>query len=192
MFVRSARIQAVLGACLLQLSFLFVICTIAMDTVDALPHTRLLTTLRKRALDSLEGDDFTLRKRALDLMDGDGFGFEKRALDNLEGDDSKRALDSLEGDGFGAFQKRALDMLEGDDFGLKKRSAVLDLVKISGNSALLETPKSKAMETRLRRAIENLNRTRARALNEQFQRSVSQQRSVKRALDALEGNSFGF
>jgi len=224
-----SRIQTSMG----ELFCLLLICVISLSTVlldstEALPQAGLLTTLRKRALDSLDGDDFTLRKRALDVMDGDGFGFEKRALDTLEGDDfvglkkraldslegdgfgglNKRALDSLDGEGFGGFNKRSLDMLEGDGFGLKKRAldslegngfggfqkravAAVDLIKSSGNAVLLEAPKSKAEGARLRRAIENLNRSRARAIGERLQRSTYQ-RSVKRALDALEGGSFGF
>jgi hypothetical protein len=195
---------------------------------------RIATSRTKRALDSLEGDDFTLRKRALDLMEGDGFGFEKRALDNLEGDDfvglkkrrrrsldsldgddfsgfqrRRRALDALEGDGFG-LRKRALDALEGDDFfGMQKRSGgarrlvalfddhdesdtqgrhlmgrSLDLLHSSANSALLTPSKSEADEARLRKAVANLSRHRAYALNERLQR--------KRALDALDGAAFGF
>jgi len=137
--------------------------------------------LRKRALDQLEGDDFTLRKRALDLMEGDGFGFEKRALDNLEGDvfvglRRRRALDSLEGEGFGGFheKKRALDMLEGDGFdGMRKRSYELQ---------------------RLRRmTFMNLDENRLRAIQEQLARGgAGGWKQNKRALDALEGNSFGF
>jgi len=229
LFCGSRRIQA----SVMELFCLLLICVISLDTVllhsaEAMPQAGLLTTLRKRALDSLDGDDFTLRKRALDLMDGDGFGFEKRALDNLEGDDfvglkkraldnldgegfsgfDKRALDSLDGEGFGGFNKRSLDMLEGDGFGLKKRAldslegsgfggfqkravAAVDLIKGSGNAALLEAPKTKADATRLRRALENLNRSRARAFGERLQRSTYDHQ-VKRALDALEGGSFGF
>uniref|UniRef100_A0A1I8BEJ1 Uncharacterized protein n=1 Tax=Meloidogyne hapla TaxID=6305 RepID=A0A1I8BEJ1_MELHA len=87
-------------------------------------HPKSSTTIIKRALDMLEGDDFIgmqkKRKRALDLMDGDGFsGFDKRALDMMEGDDfiglKKKRRSSR-------FNKRALDILEGDDFvGMQKR-----------------------------------------------------------------------
>ena len=42
---------------------------------------------KKRALDSMEGDNFGFKKRALDMMDGEGFGMKKKSID--------------EGDGFG-------------------------------------------------------------------------------------------
>ncbi|KAI1730900.1 hypothetical protein Ddc_03620 [Ditylenchus destructor] len=85
----------------------------------------------------------------------------------------------LEGDGFAGFSKRSLDALEGNGFGLDKR-----------------VPSKSQHESRLRRAIDNLNRIRAQALAERLKRStynLRMQRTVKRALDALEGNdAFGF
>lgn len=134
------------------------------------PHQRVT-----RALDILEGDDFIgMQKRALDLMDGDGFGGfdkKKRALDMMEGDDfmglkrRKKALNALEGDGFSALEKRALDILEGDDFiGMQKR----------------RQGESDDRKNAIQRALERMN----------WQRR--EQTRARRALDALEGNSFGF
>jgi hypothetical protein len=139
-----------------------------------------LPLMRKRALDHLDGDDFTsLRKRALDLMEGDGFGFEKRALDHLDGDDfslRKRSLDSLDGDGFTGLQrKRALDMLEGDSWG-----------GIDKRRFGMHTPAT----------LTSSSSGRAQAMRALYQRQpLLGQRLIKiqrRALDALDGNSFGF
>lgn len=151
--------------------------TVTSQGADALPLAR------KRALDHLEGDDFTLSKRALDLMEGDGFGFEKRALDTLEGDDfnglkrRRRALDILEGDGFSGFQrKRALDMLEGDSWsGMDKRSGARIVGFVSPAGELVPVGAAPAGSNQRHTPY--------------GQRLV---RTYKRALDALEGNSFGF
>jgi len=150
---------------------------------------------RKRALDQLEGDDFTLRKRALDTMEGDDFGFKKRALDNLEGDDfvglrRRRALDMLEGDDFGLKKKRALDMLEGDDFGLKKKRA-LDMLEgddfgLKKRAPVMMLDIADTLE--YEPLLKNLEQSRMAALRELNRRH----HASKRALDALEGNAFGF
>jgi len=157
------------------LALLLFICSMS---TEALP---LAAARQRRALDHLEGDDFTLRKRALDVMEGDGFGFEKRALDTLDGDDfiglkrRRRALDSLDGDGFAGFQKRALDMLEGDSWGgIDKRAGGVELLGMM----------PKEVDARQLRAVVASQR-----------RPLYGQRLIKtykRALDALEGNSFGF
>jgi len=157
----------------------FLLAVTVTQGADALPLAR------KRALDHLEGDDFTLSKRALDVMEGDGFGFEKRALDTLEGDDfmglkrRRRALDILEGDGFAGFQrKRALDMLEGDSWsGLDKRSRAHG-TRLVGFASPGEMMSMNAVPVN----------------NNQRQPLFGQRlvRTNKRALDALEGNSFGF
>jgi len=99
---------------------------------------------RKRALDSLDGDDFTLHKRALDVMEGDGFGFEKR--------------------------KRALDQIEGDDMGFRKRSNFV----VAADEGFKHSAAADPAEMR-------------QAVN-----ALAFYHRLGRALDAIEGTSFGF
>uniref|UniRef100_A0A183BTB1 Orcokinin peptides type A n=1 Tax=Globodera pallida TaxID=36090 RepID=A0A183BTB1_GLOPA len=128
---------------------------------------KVLALRPRRALDILESDDFGgFRKRALDVMDGDGFGsFEKRALDTLEGDD------------FMGLKRKRLNELEGDGFmGLDKRALdILDGDDFTGFS------KRSEVNGGLRRELALLGKV-------QRQRQMR----ARRALDALEGNSFGF
>ncbi|KAL3124938.1 hypothetical protein niasHT_001831 [Heterodera trifolii] len=117
-------------------------------------------------------------RRALDILESDGFGGFR-----------KRALDVMDGDGFGSFQKRALDSLEGDDFmGLKKKRALTtadgDGFTDLGKRALDVLDGDDFVGFRKRSEMQK-----KLALLDQIQH---RQMRARRALDALEGNAFGF
>jgi Arc/MetJ family transcription regulator len=174
--------------------------------------------LNKRALDAMDGGGFGFDKRALDVMEGGGFGFDKRALDSMDGQGfggfvRKRALDVLDSDGFG-FNKRALDALDGADFGgLRKRKLAfatisrnelrkraLDALEGRGFGMLKRSADNRTTsrsiididDDRLKQFVQTINRNRLRALREQVDLALRHRFPSKRALDALEGNSFGF